>query len=413
MKRLCLLLIVIAVTLTALPTVGLAEDEIAVTFSGAQAQFPLAITFYLEAESTNEIIDIDLEYRVKRQSLVPISCRVSVDFTQGQRVSASWTWDMLQTGGLPPGIEVEYWWLIEDATGYRIETSPATVQFDDLRYDWDSLTSDRVTLYWYEGGQTFAQELIDAADEALERLASDTGVSLEPPAKFFIYASFWDLLGALVYPDIWTGGIAFPGYGIIVIGVPPDDPAWGRRVIAHELGHLVVHQAVSGPYGALPNWLDEGLAMDAEGEFRSDLHSQLDEAIANDALFSVRSISSSFPADPEEAKLCYAESYSLVQFLIDRYGSDKILELLDAFKRGSTYDDALVEVYGFDMDGLNDRWRESLGLGPPASPTITPTPTPTEAGSGLSYPYIALIVVLAILGILSVYLAFSFLRRTR
>ena len=106
MKRLCLLLIVIAVILTALPTIGLAQDEITVIFSDAQAQFPYAITFYLEAESTNEIIDIDLEYRVKRQSLVPISCRVSVDFIQGQRVAASWTWDMLQTGGLPPGIEV-------------------------------------------------------------------------------------------------------------------------------------------------------------------------------------------------------------------------------------------------------------------------------------------------------------------
>jgi hypothetical protein len=320
---------------------------------------------------------------------------------------------MLETGGLPPGIEVEYWWLIEDATGYQIETSPATVQFDDLRYDWNSLTSDRVTLYWYEGGQTFAQELIDAADEALERLASDTGVSLEQPANFYIYASYEELRGALIYPYEWTGGIAFPQYGTIAIGISPYDLDWGKSTVAHEVGHLVVHQAVSGPYGALPNWLDEGLAMDAEGELSSDFQSRLDAAIASDALFSVRSISSSFPADPEEAKLCYAESYSLVQFLIDRYGSDKILELLDAFKKGSTYDDALVEVYGFDMDGLNDRWRESLGLGPTASPTITPTPTPTEAVSGLSYSYIALIVVLAILGILTIYLAFSFLRRTR
>ena len=53
-----------------------------------------------------------------------------------------------------------------------------------------------------------------------------------------------------------------------------------------------------------------------------------------------------------------------MQFLIDNYGSDEILALLDVFKEGSTYDDALLEVYGFDMDGLDDLWRQSLGLEP-------------------------------------------------
>jgi len=407
MKRLCFLLVVILVLLAILPSTGLAQDEITIISSGAQAQFPYTITFDLEAESATEIIDIDLEYRVERQSLVPFSCRVNVDFTQGQRVVASWTWDMLETGGLPPGVMVEYWWLIEDAAGHQIETSPATVKFDDLRYNWKYLNSDQVTLFWYDGTLTFAQELVDAADEALESLAGEVGVSLEQPAKFYIYASPGDLRGALVYPYEWTGGVAFPDYGTIVIGIAPYDLAWGKRAIAHELGHLVVHQAVYGPYGDLPTWLDEGLAMDAEGELRSDLQRQLNEAIAHDALFSVRSISSSFPADPEEARLSYAESYSLVQLLLDNYGSAKILALLDAFKAGSTYDSALLAVYGFDMDGLNALWRVSLGLGP------EPTPNPAEASSGISSPYIALIVVMTILGVLIIYLALSLFRRRR
>ncbi len=407
MKRLCLLLMLFfaffALPALLSPATSLAHDEISVLSSDGRAQFPYAITFSLEAEAATEIADIDLEYRVSRRSLVPVSCRVDVDFTPGQRVAASWTWDMLETGGLPPGTEIDYWWLIEDAAGHQIETSPATVKFDDLRYDWRSLTSNQVSIFWYEGDQFFAQELIDAADEALESLASDVWVSLEQPAKFYIYASQQDLLGALVYPDIWTGGVAFPDYGTIVIGVSPGDLAWGKRAIAHELGHLVVHQAVFGPYGALPTWLDEGLAMDAEGELRSDLQDLLDEAIASDALFSVRSIASSFPADPDEAKLSYAESYSLVQFLIDNYGSDKILELLDVFKEGSTCNEALLQVYGFDMDSLDELWRESLGL--------EPQPTPVEAASGIPAPYIALIVVVAILGVLIIYLALRSLRR--
>lgn len=404
MKRLGLFLILVLAFFSAFPSIGLAQDGITVLSSDALAQFPLAISFSLDAESASEITDVDLECRVERLSLVPVSCRVDADFTPGQRVAASWTWNMLETGGLPPGTEVEYWWLIEDASGQRIETPPKTVQFDDQRYDWSSLTSDQATIFWYEGDQSFAQELIDAAHEALERLANDLGVSLEQPAKFYIYASYWDLLGALVYPDIWTGGVAFPDYGTIAIGISLANLEWGKRAIAHELGHLVVHQYVFGPYGDLPTWLDEGLAQDAEGELRSDLQEQLDQAIANDTLFSVRSIASSFPADREEAKLCYAESYSVVQFLLDNYGSAKILELLDVFKEGSTYDDALFRVCGFDMDGLNALWRQSLGLGP------QPTPTPEGGVSGISSYQIALIVVVAVLGALVIYMALRYLR---
>jgi len=405
MRRLCLFLIAVFAFVIAFSSVGLAQDEITLISSSAVAQFPVAITFNMEAEAATEITDIDLKYRVERSSLVPVSCRVDADFTPGRRVSASWTWNMLETGGLPPGTEVEYRWLIEDAAGHQIETPAATVRFDDLRYDWHSLASDQVTLFWYQGDQSFAQELIDAADEALGRLANDIGVSLEQPAKFYIYASQGDLLGALVYPQEWTGGIAFPDYGTIAIGISPSNLEWGKRAIAHELGHLVVYQATLSPYADLPAWLGEGLAMDAEGELRSDLQERLDRAIAGDTLFSVRSIASSFPADREGAELCYAESYSVVRFLIDNYCPCKIPQLLNVFKEGSTYDNALLAVYGLDMDGLNNLWRESLGLGP------QPTPTPGEGVSAIPSSYIALIVVVALLAVLFIYLSLRSLRR--
>ena len=37
-----------------------------------------------------------------------------------------------------------------------------------------------------------------------------------------------------------------------------------------------------------------------------------------------------------------------------------MLDLLTLFKQGSTYDEALTAVYGFDIDGLDARWRETL-----------------------------------------------------
>jgi hypothetical protein len=37
-----------------------------------------------------------------------------------------------------------------------------------------------------------------------------------------------------------------------------------------------------------------------------------------------------------------------------------MLELLTILKQGSTYDEALTEVYGFDIDGLDACWRATL-----------------------------------------------------
>jgi len=391
--------------LFSISTTILAQGEITVISSDAEMQFPSTITFSMEAEAASDIADIDLVYRKSGESLIPVSSRVDVDFIPGQLVAASWTWDMLEMGGLPPGTEIDYWWLIEDAIGHELQTSPATIAFDDLSHDWQSLASDQVTIFWYEGDLSFVQDLVDVADEALERLAGEIGVVLEKPVKIYIYASSGDLRNALIYPQEWTGGLAFPGYGTVIIGISPDNLAWGKRAIAHEMGHLVVHQALSGFYGHLPVWLDEGLAMDAEGDLRPDLQTMLNKAIARDTLFSVRSISSSFPTDPYEARLCYAESYSLVQFLIDTYGSDKILNLLAVLNEGNTYDDAMLEVYDFNVDGLNAVWRESLALGP------QPSPIPGGEASEFPAPYIALVATVVILSVVPVYLALSFRRR--
>jgi len=164
----------------------------------------------------------------------------------------------------------------------------------------------------------------------------------------------------MIFPMEWTGGAAFTEFGIIAIGISPSQVDWGRRALVHELTHLIVHQVIFSPYGKLPTWLDEGLAMYNEGELDPYLRPYLQKAISEDELISVRSLCSPFSAEPEKAYLSYAQSYSLVEYLLDNYGQAEMLNLLTLFKQGSTYDEALAKVYGFDIDGLDSRWREVL-----------------------------------------------------
>jgi len=348
-RRLSILATVLCLFLASFsPVLVQAQGGLAVVDSSADVEFPYKLDFSLSAESDVDITDIRLHYQVDRMSFARVTSEVSVDFVPSTSVDADWSWDMRKTGGLPPGAGVLYWWTVEDASGDRIETAPIEIRFDDNRYPWHSLTEGRVTIYWYQGDSSFAQELMATAHQALARLNQDTGAELEKQVEMYIYADTDALRGAMVFPQEWTGGVAFTRYGILA------------RTIAHELTHLVIHQVTLNPYSGLPTWLDEGLAMHTEGQLEPIFTVVLNTAIAEGNLISVRSLSSPFSAHAGQSLLSYAQSYSIVDFLITEYGQGEMLELLNIFSQGSGYDGALERVYGFDMDGLGALWRDYI-----------------------------------------------------
>ena len=356
------LMVMAVFLLVALFSPGLAQagDGLRVLDNSVQAEFPYRLSFSLSAESDVNITDIRLCYQVDRINFARVSSEAYIDFVPATSVSIDWALEMIKIGGLPPGSSLEYWWTVEDVDGDRTATLPARIVFDDNRYSWQSLTEGKVTLYWYQGDNSFAGELMLAAQQALERLNEYTAAELEQPVKLYVYADARDLQGSMIYPQEWTGGVAFTRYGIMAIGIAPEKLDWGKRAIAHELTHLVIHQVTLNPYNEIPTWLDEGLAMRSEGPLGQEFQVHLDRAIAKDSLFSVRSLASPFSTDADKSYLSYAQSYSLVEYLISTYGKDRMFELLDTLSEGSTYDGALNRVYGFDSDDLEQLWREYL-----------------------------------------------------
>jgi hypothetical protein len=297
---------------------------------------------------------------VERWNFANVTSEAWPVFTPSSTVDAEWTWDM-RKANLPTGAKVQYWWTIED-DAENIETSEVYfVDFNDTRYSWQSISEGPLTLYWYKGEKSFAQELLDAGTQALEKLAGDTNSRLERPVIIYIYANSQDLQGSMIFPREWTGGVTFAEFSTIAIGVSENELEWGKNALAHELGHMYTHQHTYSPYGAsLPTWIDEGLAMYAESDKDVYLEKTFQKAIAENELISLRSLSSPFSAVPEVAYLSYAQSLSVVEYLINNYGREKIMHLLTAIKEGESCDQALTEIYGFDQDGLEAQWREAI-----------------------------------------------------
>lgn len=363
-------------------------DSITIEQASAVVRFPDEIEFSLSASSHATIEWLELEYSLLLPGQEAVVQRVTPDdFVPFSSVETSWVWDMRETGSLPTGARISWHWNLADAKGAKLSTSPEVVEWIDDVHAWRETTSDNLTLFWYEGEPSFAEDLLHSAIEAQRRLKTETGVESTSPVRIFIYADSQELQDAVLFEAEWTGGLAYGDHRIVLIGIAPSDLAWGRKTIAHEMAHVLVGERVHASYSSLPNWLSEGLAVFAEGGLDDSSQAGLQRAIEDDSLFSVRSLNGGFTEDGQRVYLAYAQSYSLVAHLIERYGQKSMLDLLDRLQQGYRADRALEQVYGFNTEGLEIEWRQAVGAAPHpelqkadlATPTAYPTFVPYGA----------------------------------
>ncbi len=380
-KRLLLFFILLLLT-GGLVLPARAQANVQVVNDEAIIAFPETILFSAQFKSANDITSVILEYGVDQLTCGTVQARAFPAITASKNVQAEWTWEMRQSGSLPPGASVWWQWLVTDSSGAEFTSPRQTITWLDSIHSWETITGKNINLHYYEGGANFGRELHTAAADALVRLSQDIGLTTAKPVDIYIYASTSDLKDAVLYAPGWVGGQAFPDSNIIIIGVPIEQLDWGKSTEAHELTHVLVGHLTFSCLSFIPTWLNEGLAMYGEGGPGATEAALFDEARKNDELLSLRSLMGNFSEESTRANLSYTESHSVVNFMVKTYGRAKMTTLLTSLRDGQTIDEALQAIYGFDTDGLEAAWRDSIGAsslaaGPDATPVPTPTVVPT------------------------------------
>ena len=377
-------LIVLLCGLLARP--ALAQTGIQALTNNAKVHFPDDVNFHLQARSTWPITHVTLEYGLVGHACDDSQAQQAITFTSSSSIDVSWKLAFASLGGLPPGAQVWWQWDILDKSGAHLVTPRQTHTIADEAFDWHSLTRQSVTVTWSRGSQAFGAQLLNLALASLDRLDGQMGVRPAGAVQLIIYPSAAAVRDALVYVPEWTGGVAYPEYDLTVIGIAPGQDSWAATVIPHELAHLVVGTLVFNCHGiSLPTWLNEGLAVVAEGPATPADLASLSKALLGGALPSLRSLANGFQADATAADLSYTRSGQVVQYLIDTYGADHLATLLATMQGGSPIDAALEQVYGLDTDSLDSAWRVSQGA--PALPTLAPVAT---TGASTAVPTLAL-----------------------
>ena len=373
-RRFSLLFICGLLLLAALP--AWAQTTIAVSNDEPTLEFPDRLTFSADFKSDKPIARVVLEYGVDQWTCGTVIAKAFPDITPGTETSATWTWEMKQSGSQPPGSKIWWRWRLTDDQGQETVTNRKEVVWLDDQHDWQTASGDDINLHWYDGGSDFGPELHTAAVKALSDLAQATGLHTTKPIDLYIYGNTGDMRDAVLYEPGWTGGLAYADHNIVLIGIAPDQIDWGKRTEAHELTHVLAGQLTFSCLSDIPTWLQEGLAVYGEGGLDAPSQKTFEQAVKANTLLPVRALNGGFSEDPAKADISYSQSYSLVKFLIDTYQQDKILSFLGALRDGADTETALQQVYGFDLDGFEDAWRTSIGAKPRAGADTSPTPTP-------------------------------------
>lgn len=396
-------IIVLFLALTIYAFTGLpvrADGPIQVTDTSYDVEIAKRITFHLNVASAAEITKAVLVVRFP--GTVAAGSRLFPKFTPAQKVETEAVWNLdrdlvgVPGGYLPPGAQGTYSWHIEDAAGNVLDTPAAPFRVDDARFAWQKLENDRFAVYWYEGGDAFGKRIFDRLNQTIDRIEQVIGAQLQSKIQVFVYAddlAFQSILSPGHNNAEFVGATPVHEFGVMLVKSAPEDLQFAVVAAPHELVHMVIDQELGTGLGqvTLPLWMNEGLASYYEYDppkMEERYQTRLESAIKNDTLLRLRNYANTRPHDYNEGLLLYGQGYSVIEFILQEYGQDKLAQIFDAFKRSSA-DDAFVQVLGVNQDGLENLWRKHVGAPQKdyaSQATATPLARPTFALSSAETP---------------------------
>ena len=262
---------------------------------------------------------------------------------------------------IPAGADIVWYWQLTTNDGTVSETPAQTWRFEDPRYEWVEIERGGIVVRYYDN-EGVAIAMAEEGADAVATMSQLLGIDVDIPLKVYVWRSEADAQGVQrersegFDEQIITGGVRVLGDLVHIY-----DPS--RWVIRHELTHILTNIAGEGAFGDLPSWLDEGTATIAEGDWLDRRGGALRRAIERDTVLPVRGMGSNTNI-AGRVDVFYGQAAAIVTFLIDSYGPEQFAQLFATFKEGSTVDNALMTVYGFDRDALDNAWRASVGLAP-------------------------------------------------
>ena len=127
-------------------------------------------------------------------------------------------------------------------------------------------------------------------------------------------------------------------------------------LLPHEIGHLILRDFV-GFATFLPLWFEEGVAQLEEIYQKENARKIMKKLARKNQYIPLRTLANwdvRSEQDPEKAAVFYAQSVSVVDFLMRHYGSTAFANLCRRLKGEMSFEEVLASTYGQKLKSLED-----------------------------------------------------------
>lgn len=235
------------------------------------------------------------------------------------------------------------------------------VQYKD--FTWYYIQTMHFDVYYPEGGERIAEFAAKAVEDALDSVQRSFNYNINDRISFIIYKSANDFQETNITDEYLEEGIG--GFTEIFKNrvVLPFDGSYAnfRHVIHHELVHAVVNDLFFG--GSLQNvisknitvqipfWFHEGMAEYQSLGWDTNTDMFIRDAIINQYLPDIQSLG---------GYTAYRAGQSVFYYISQKYGREKIGEIVNKTKGLNSFEEALKASIGLNSEELNDRWKKEL-----------------------------------------------------
>lgn len=229
--------------------------------------------------------------------------------------------------------------------------------------DWSVIESDHF-LVRYTRSLNTAKEIQNISENFYSKITDRLGFSISRKIDIWFCESKSEFLLANNAPiQDWASGAAYPLQARIVI----LDPSFSEnrridlnRLVKHEITHVVFGLYLGDNIANVPRWFNEGIAMYMSDDWGYGNYWTILTAVVGNSLLPLYSISEEFPIRAYHARIAYSQSYSIIDFIVKRYGEQALGECVKELANGRLFDEALANATGANIDWIESIWLRQL-----------------------------------------------------
>ncbi|MDZ7374127.1 MAG: biopolymer transporter Tol, partial [candidate division KSB1 bacterium] len=230
-------------------------------------------------------------------------------------------------------------------------------------FHWQYIQTKHFDIYFTDGGKSLAEFVAKRAERAYEQMSRDFRYELADRITIIVYRSHNDFEQTnvdLSPPEESVGGFTEFFKNRVVI---PYEGEWEkfRHVLHHELTHAVSLQMMYGTgvmsiiMGMtrlqLPMWFVEGLAEYESRGWDTESDMFMRDATINGYVPQIASL---------DGFMAYKGGQSVWAFIAEKYGDQKVGEIMGKVKISRSVERGLRQAIGLDVRELSERWQKHL-----------------------------------------------------